>query len=227
MFVLLFLLLLFSSQDSFAQERKSALIKFEIDFMKASFVCWSDDNTRQFIYQPLDGLSPDTLRTVDTLMDYTLDRLEYFRRVDLEPVRVGDSHHVTFFSNKLTGLPDFDLKEVIRKDMYDHLFKVRVDFKSDESPEIPGLGLVELFVAAITYDVKTHKGETEMVVTIEEYDSFGKRIAKFKQGSRMKEISEMGISKFIITDKNEALNGNDFFAFYIGALENALVFGRK
>lgn len=211
---------LLGSHASFAQPTQNAIVNFDLAFsIYMAIDCSNDKDTSIFRYKDENG-SVQTIRTIDTIMKYTINRLEQINNIKIAPVEIGKVKRKV--SGKLSGFPDTKVKDAVKLGKYNriYVFSIKI-YSTDLFSTIWGGGQYNKLLNEITFDIEEQKNKINMAIIIEEYNKSGVNIASYEGHSNLKAVSEASTSEFNIT-KNRSVSGNEFFALYIATLENTL-----
>ena len=202
----------FLSFDSLAQSAENAIIKFDVYFQTGSDEWfWDNDETGLFKYKDANE-KIKSVRTVDTLMNYTVDRLKKFFNIEINSIKVEKSK--LNMLGKLTGLPDTKIKDAVKEGKYNRMFSVSATTLSGGGIS-GGIG---------PFTARKHK--VDMIVKIEEYDRSGEEKSSWKKRTKMSELNKTRVEVFNIS-KAVTLTGNEFMALFVESLDNALEKGKN
>lgn len=225
---------LLDSRSSFAQPKENAIVNFDLSFSNGGASIWTEENICCFQLKSQKD-SNRYIRTIDTLLNYTIQRMEDYTGIKIEPVITNQVK--TSRSGKFTGFPDMKIKDAVNLGKYNTMFRVSVNITSIIDPAYhwyhPDVVEATEEISSIINDSNKDQrnnspvppNKTDMLIKIEQYDSTGKKVAIYNMNSRMSEISQKEGAKFYITNY-KSLNGNNFFAFFIGSLESTLIYGK-
>jgi hypothetical protein len=204
--LLCFCVSLVTLSPSNAQD-KATIAKFDLACVVSSgYDIWDDDNTSAFIYENSEKKKV-TIRTVDTVFSYVTQTLTRRLNLQLDKQQISSDSKKNMFG-KITGFPNEKIKSVIASGNYDRIIDI-------SATALPGPGATRGLGP-----VSKKKYKLDMIVEVKVYDKNGNEVQKFKKRTRSDEVRQT-VEVFGIRETNE-LTGNEFFALFAQALENAL-----
>ncbi|MBL7792856.1 MAG: hypothetical protein JNK77_11060 [Saprospiraceae bacterium] len=186
--------------------QNAVISKLDFSIMISTDVEFWDDDSELFKYENADKKTT-SVRTVDTLFSYAQDVIEKRLNIDLDKKTVAQDSKMNGIG-KLTGFPNEKIKNAVASGKYDKYLDMNIQILSGGS--------------TTTSDgpFSKKKQKVDMIVEVTVYDKNGKETAHYKKRTRMDEVKQSS-SLFGFSDEI-ALTGNEVFALFVDALDNAL-----
>lgn len=192
-------------QDSTLKKGVNAIIYFDlvVPNYPNKQPLWEDLETGQILYFNEHG-SARYARTVDSLLSFTIARLEEECAIRIEPVYIATSEKQ--FDGNITGLPKYNVKAAAKSGYYNRMFVIKARLITYNTKAIK-INYIPLFMWSPTVSLQ---------INIYEYNKVGEIAARYNSLLQLDEILDSG-----------PLSGDELYSIYKDGFILALSRGNR
>lgn len=206
---LVFLLCLATIQQSIAQPSKNAIVNFGFAIVNNRAFkspLWDSTHTASLHYLDKND-SRRAVNTMDTILSYTINRLEEQFNIEIAPLELGEYHLNA--SRFYVRSPKKNIREASDLNLYSNMFEITFIINTYYKNNIPLSSHVNIPV----------NPNAKLLMKVEHYDSSGKKLNQYK----FKQDLPYLINYQDKDSTSNKLTGYRLFEIYSNALEEALL----